>query len=167
MGTVYTQAFFHINIPIFNYKKIRNFFWIICVLCIALCAYLSFKTIDAFGQIGEAEERLYVFQEFEMMLTFFLNLGFILLITIVNLTSIASKKTRWVLYAVIFLIYSGFSVMDNFFLAYAMFQFKKLNQLWKGEFNLSYVKGYFTLFVCLALCVFNALMMRWAINKKQ
>ena len=121
MGTIYKQAFFHINLPKFDYKKTRNIFWIICLISIAICGYLSFKTIDAFGQVGEAEERLYVFQEYEMMLTFTLNLSFISLIFLANLTSIASKKVRWILYGVVFVFYAGFSVVDNFLLADVMF----------------------------------------------
>jgi|688.fasta_scaffold487066_2 hypothetical protein len=166
MGTIYKQAFFHINVPKFDYKATRNIFWIIFLSAVSICSYLSFKTIDAFGQIGEAEERLYVFQEYEMMLTFTSNLAFIALVSLANLTSIASKNVRWILYGFVFVFYAGFTVVDNFLLADVMFEYKKLNQLWKGEFNLSTLKGFLSLFICLALCIFNAFMIRYSLKAK-
>jgi TRAP-type mannitol/chloroaromatic compound transport system permease small subunit len=101
-----------------------------------------------------------------MMLTFTSNLAFIALVSLANLTSIASKNVRWILYGFVFVFYAGFTVVDNFLLADVMFEYKKLNQLWKGEFNLSTLKGFLSLFICLALCIFNAFMIRYSLKAK-
>jgi hypothetical protein len=75
------------------------------------------------------------------------------------------KESALLLVCCIFAIYALFAIVDNFFLEDVFFQFKKLNQLWQGDFNFASIKGYLSLIFCAGLCAFNAVMTGWGLKK--
>jgi hypothetical protein len=56
-------------------------------------------------------------------------------------------------------------VIDNFFLQDTFFHFKKMHQLWQGEFSFANILGYFSLGVSASLTIFNAYMTYWGLQK--
>lgn len=165
MGTVYKRSVSNIIFLQFNPAKIIRFYWMSAGVGLVICAFLSFMAIRAFQSAGEAEDKMLLFQDYESTLIYFLNLGLIVLIVLSNLCSMASKKVLYYLYTVSFAIYALFAIVDNFFLEDAFFQFKKLNQLWQGDFNFASIKGYLSLIFCAGLCAFNAVMTGWGLKK--
>jgi hypothetical protein len=132
---------------------------------LAVCGYLSFRSVYSFSDTGLAEDKAHLFEDNQAMLVYFLNLGFIILMVLSNLHSFVSKKISWVLYLLTFGIYAAFAIIDNFFLQDTFFHFKKMNQLWKGEFLFANIWGFVSLFFSAALTVFNAYMTYWGLKK--
>ena len=147
MGTIYKRSFTNIELLRLNPKKISRIFIGMVVIGEVVCGFLSYKSILAFNEAGLAEDRMHFFEDYQSMLIYFLNLGFINLIIFSNLHSFVAKKISWAFYVTTFIVYASFAVIDNFFLADAFFQFKKLNLLWRGEFSFANVAGYFSLFL--------------------
>ncbi|MCW3127049.1 MAG: hypothetical protein JWO03_2707 [Bacteroidetes bacterium] len=112
-----------------------------------------------------AEDKAHIFEDYQNMLIYFLNLGFILMIILANVHSMASKKISWRFYFFTFGVYASFAVIDNFFLEDTFFHFKKMNQLWQGEFSFASLLGYFSLFISGLLVAFNAYMTSWGLKK--
>jgi len=165
MGTIYKQSFSNVQMLNIAPAKFSRLFVILVGIGIVICSFLSFKAIKSFHEAGMAEDMAHSYEDYESMLIYFLNLGFIVLTIVSNLHSQASKNISWHFYLTTFLIYAGFAVLDNFYLEDAFFHFKKMNQLWKGEFSMASLSGYISLFIAAVLCVFNALMTRWGLKK--
>ena len=165
MGTIYRHSTSHTTVFNFDYKKIRLAFWITTAVIVVICDFLCFRTMDVLDNMGEANDKAHIFLDNEMMLVFFMNLGFLMMMVLSNLVSIAARSVRWLLYIVTFIVFGGFAYIDNFMLGNTLFEFKKLNQLWLGEFNLAPLKGYLSLAISFALCVFNAAMTFWSLRK--
>ncbi len=165
MANVYRYSVSNISMFKIEPERLHKAFWGAVLVGIVICAYLSYRTILSFREAGVAEDKLHLYHDNEQMLIFFLNLGFIVMIVLSNLSSMASKRLLWPFYIVTFLVYSLFAVIDNFFLEDVLFQFKKINQLWNGEFNLASIKGYLMLITTAVLCSFNALMISWGLKK--
>jgi phosphate starvation-inducible membrane PsiE len=165
MGTIYKRSFTNVQMLNIAPARFARLFLICASIGIVICSFLSYKAIKSFHEVGMAEDMAHAFEDYESMLVYFLNLGFIVLMVISNLHSQVSKKISWYFYLLTFLIYATFAVLDNFFLEDAFFHFKKINLLWKGEFSLAEVGGYISLFIAAGLCVFNALMTRWGLKK--
>jgi uncharacterized membrane protein YbjE (DUF340 family) len=166
MGTVYKRSFSNVEMLRISPHKIARIYGIIVFLSALICAYLSYKAISSFtAQDADAEGKAQFFQDYQSMLVYFLNLGFILMIIFSNLHSFAAKKISWLLYLLTFGIYASFAVIDNFFLQDTFFHFKKMNQLWAGEFSFANFLGYFNLIASAGLTVFNAYMTYWGLKK--
>jgi hypothetical protein len=146
--------------------RIHRWFWILTTLGILICLYLSYKTVMSLQQVGVAEDKLLVYNDNQQMLSFFINMGFIIMIIASNLSSLFSRKLIWQFYIVTFFVYASFAIMNFFFLEDTMFNFKKLNQLWEGEINFSSFKGYLTLLTSAILCFGSALIIRWGLVKE-
>lgn len=166
MANVYRYSVSNISMFQIAPVQIKKVFWGAALAGIAICAYLSYRTILSFWDAGVAEDKLHLYHDNEQMLIFFLNLGFIVMIVLSNTISMASKRVLWPFYMGTFLVYALFAVIDNFFLEDVFFQFKKINQLWNGEFNVASIKGYLMLITTVALCTFNALIIKWGIEQK-
>lgn len=166
MGTVYKRSFSNVEMLRISPHKIARIYGIIVFLSILICGYLSYRAVAAFtAQDADAEGKAIFFQDYQSMLVYFLNLGFILMIIFSNLHSFAAKKISWLLYLLTFGIYASFAVIDNFFLQDTFFHFKKMNQLWQGEFSFANIVGYFNLIASAALTVFNGYMTYWGLKK--
>jgi hypothetical protein len=165
MGTVYKRSFSNLEILRVNPYKIARLYTVLTVIGVSFCLYLSYKSIHAFSEIGMAEDKAHIFEDYQNMLVYFLNLGFILMIVLANLHSMASKKITWALYFFTFGVYASFAVIDNFFLEDTFFHFKKMNQLWQGEFSFASLLGYSSLFISALLVAFNAYMTSWGLKK--
>jgi hypothetical protein len=157
MGTVYKRSFSNIEMLRISPHKVARIYSIIVLLSAIICGYLSFKAIAAFTAQDAMPD--------QSMLVYFLNLGFILMMIFSNLHSFASKKISWYFYLQTFGIYAAFAVIDNFFLQDTFFHFKKMNQLWQGEFSFANILGYFSLIISAGLTVFNAYMTYWGLKK--
>lgn len=166
MGTVYKRSVSSVSGLKFEPLKVRKLYWRLATAIILLCAFLSYKAIKSFHETGMAEDKMQRFQDYESMLIFFLHIGFMGLIILSNVYSMSAQKVRIAMYIFTFAIYAIFVVLDDFLLEDALFQFKKINQLWEGDFNFSSIKGYLSLLFCAALCAFNALMTHWGIKDK-
>ena len=166
MGTVYKRSFSNIEMLRISPYKIGRIFTVIVIASAVVCGYLSFKAVAAFtAQDAMPEDKAHFFQDYQSMLIYFLNLGFILIMVFSNLHSFASKRISWKLYLQTFGIYAAFAVIDNFFLQDTFFHFKKMNQLWQGEFSFANFMGYFSLIVSAGLTFFNAYMTYWGLKK--
>ena len=167
MGTVYKRSFSNVEMLRISPYKIARLYSIIVLLSALVCGYLSYRAITSVSPQNAmpADLKANIFQDYQSMLVYFLNLGFILMIIFSNLHSFASKKISWVLYLQTFGIYAAFAVIDNFFLQDSFFHFKKMNQLWQGEFSFANILGYFSLVISAALTVFNAYMTYWGLKK--
>lgn len=165
MGTVYKRSFSNMEILRFNPARIARIYTILTVIGVSICLFLSYKSIHAFSEIGMAEDKAHIFEDYQNMLVYFLNLGFILMIVLANVHSMASKKVSWPFYIITFATYAAFAVIDNFFLEDTFFHFKKMNQLWQGEFSFASLLGYFSLFISALLVAFNAYMTSWGLKK--
>lgn len=148
-------------------SRIHRWFWILTSVGVVICLYLSYKTYMSLQQVGVAEDKLLVYNDNEQMLTFFINMGFIVMIIASNLSSLFSRKLVWMFYIITFLVYSGFAILNFFFLADTMFNFKKFNQLWEGEINFSALKGYLTLLMSAILCFGSAFIIKWGLVKEE
>lgn len=166
MATVYKRSVSSISGLQIDPIAVRKLYWCVAGVLIVLCAFLSYKAISSFHEDGIAEEQMQRSQDYESMMIFFLNIGFMVLIVLSNVYSMRAMEVRISMYVFTFLIYAGFVVLDDFLLEDALFQFKKINQLWEGDFNFSSLKGYLTLIFCAVLCAFNALMTYWGIKDK-
>ena len=165
MGTVYKRSFSNLEVLRFDPARIGRIFIIQTVLGASICLWLSYKSIHAFSEIGMAEDKAHIFEDYQNTLVYFLNLGFILMMIFANIHSMASKKISWLLYFFTFGVYASFAVIDNFFLQDTFFHFKKMNQLWQGEFSFANVWGYVSLFISAGLTAFNAYMTWWGLKK--
>lgn len=166
MGTVYKESFSNLHILRFSAYKVARIFAIIVLICAIICGYLSYKSIAAFSaQDAMPEDKAHFFQDYQSMLIYFLNLGFIMMIVFSNLHSFVSKKISWWFYLQTFGIYAAFAVIDNFFLQDTFFHFKKMNQLWQGEFSFASLTGYMSLIISAGLTLFNAYMTWWGLKK--
>ena len=165
MGTVYKRSFTNMEILRFNPARISRIFTVLAIVGIGICLLLSYKSIHAFSEIGMDEDKKHIFEDYQSMLIYFLNLDFILMIILANVHSMASKKISWLFYLFTFGTYASFAVIDNFFLEDAFFHFKKSHQLWKGEFSFANLWGYISLFISASLTAFNAYMTWWGLKK--
>lgn len=165
MGTVYKRSFSNLEILRFRPSRIARVYAITTVIGVSICLFLSYKCIHAFSERGMAEDKAHIFEDYQSMLIYFLNLGFILMIIFSNLHSMASKKVTWVLYLLTFGVYAAFAVIDDFFLEDTFFHFKKMHQLWQGEFSLASISGILSLTFSAALTAFNAYMTSWGLKK--
>lgn len=166
MGTVYKRSFSNIEMLRISPYKIARLYSIIVLFIAVICGYLSYRAVAAFtAQDAMPDDKAQIFQDYQSMLVYFLNLGFILMIIFSNLHSFAAKKISWQFYLQTFGLYAAFAVIDNFFLQDTFFHFKKMNQLWQGEFSFANILGYFSLIVSAALTVFNAYMTYWGLKK--
>jgi hypothetical protein len=167
MGTVYKRSFSNIAmLSNINPFKVARIYGVIVLLSAIVCAYLSYKAIATFtAKDILPEDKAHFFEDYQSMLIYFLNLGFILMIIFSNLHSFVSKKISWQFYLQTFGIYAAFAIIDNFFLEDTFFHFKKMNQLWQGEFSFASITGYLSLLISLALTVFNAYMTYWGLKK--
>lgn len=166
MGTVYKRSFSNIAMLRLSPARVARSFGIIALISAIICGYLSFKAVAAFtAQDAMPEDKAHFFQDNQSMLMYFLNLSFIVMIVFSNLHSFAAKKISWFLYAQTFGMYAAFAIIDNFFLQDTFFHFKKMNQLWQGEFSFANILGYFSLVVSASLTVFNAYMTYWGLKK--
>ena|GEM_PF-2391075 len=166
MGTVYKRSFSNIEMLRISPYKVARIYSVIVLVSALICGYLSYKAITAFtAQDAMPEDKAHFFQDYQSMLIYFLNLGFILMIIFSNLHSFVSKKISWHFYLQTFGLYAAFAVIDNFFLQDTFFHFKKMNQLWQGEFSFANLVGYISLIISLALTVFNAYMTYWGLKK--
>ncbi|MFN8310871.1 MAG: hypothetical protein U0T73_12995 [Chitinophagales bacterium] len=165
MGTIYKRSFTNIALLQFNPATIQRIFLTMAVIGVLICGFLSYKAVLAFNEKTLAEDKMNIYNDYESMLIYFLNLGFIVLIFVANLHSFSSKKIQYASYLITFGIYAAFAVIDNFFLEDVFFQFKKFNQLWRGEFSFANIAGYFSLFLSAVLTAFNAYMVQWGLKK--
>lgn len=167
MATVYKRSVSSISGLEIDPIKVRRWYWRVFIGLSVLCLFLCYKSISSFSDEGSmAEDQMQRSQDYASTLTFFLNVGFMLLIVLCNVYAMRTKEVRLLPYLFTFLMYAAFVVLDNFIMEDALFQFKKINQLWQGEINFANVKGYVTLLFCGALVAFNALMTRWGIEDK-
>lgn len=167
MGTLYKRSISSISGLKFEPKKVRKLYWRFAFLMIVLYAFLCYQAIKSFHQdVPLAEDKMHRFQDYELMLIYFLNIGFMVMIILSNVYSMSAQNVRIPMYVFTFLIYAAFVVLDNFMLEDALFQFKKINLLWQGDFNLAYIKGYLSLLFCAGLCAFNAFMTHRGIKDK-
>ncbi|MFN8276118.1 MAG: hypothetical protein U0T84_01420 [Chitinophagales bacterium] len=165
MGTVYKRSVSNIEFFRFEPARVNRLFYVMVAIGVILCSYISYRAILAFNEKTLAEDKMIIYNDFESMLIYFLNLGFIVLMALANIHSFVSKKIQWLSYAVTFSVYALFAIVDNFFLEDVFFQFKKLNQLWSGEFSFASIAGYFSLLLSAALTAFNAYMVSWGLKK--
>jgi hypothetical protein len=166
MGTVYKRSFSNMEILRFSPYKIARTYGIIVLASAVICGYLSYRSIAAFSaQDAMPEDKAHFFQDYQSMLVYFLNLSFILMMIFSNFHSFVSKKISWIFYLQTFGIYAAFAVIDNFFLQDTFFHFKKMNQLWQGEFSFANITGYISLVISAGLTVFNAYMTYWGLKK--
>jgi hypothetical protein len=166
MGTVYKRSFSNLEILRFSPAKVARIYGIIALISALICGYLSYKSIAAFSASDAMpEDKVQFFEDYQSMLVYFLNLGFIVMMVFSNLHSFATKKISWLLYAQTFGMYAAFAIIDNFFLQDTFFHFKKMNQLWQGEFSFASLLGYLSLFTSAGLTVFNAYMTYWGLKK--
>ena len=166
MGTVYKRSFSNVEMLRISPHKIARIYGIIVFVSVLICGYLSFRSISSFtAQDAMPEDKAHFFEDYQSMLIYFLNLGFIVMLIFSNLHSFASKKISWLFYLLTFGIYAAFAVIDNFFLQDTFFHFKKMNQLWQGEFSFANIIGYFNLIASASLTIFNAYMTYWGLKK--
>ncbi len=166
MGTVYKRSFSNVEMLRISPHKLGRVYAVIVALSAIVCAYLSYRAVAAFTtQDAMPEDKALFFQDNQSMLVYFLNLGFILMLVFSNLHSFAAKKISWIFYLLTFGIYAAFAVIDNFFLQDTFFHFKKMNQLWQGEFSFANIMGYFNLIASAGLTAFNAYMVYWGLKK--
>jgi hypothetical protein len=165
MGTVYKRTFTNLEVLRFNPARIARIYYIITALAVGVCLFLSYKAIHAFSEIGMAEDKAHIFEDYQNMLVYFLNLSFIVMMVLANVHSMASKKISYLLYFFTFGSYAAFAIIDNFFLQDTFFHFKKMNQLWQGEFSFANFWGFISLFISAGLTAFNAYMTYWGLKK--
>ena len=165
MGTIYKGSFSNLEILRFRPSRVGRIYAVFTAILVGICIFLSYKSIHAFSEMGQAEDKKHVFEDYQSTLVYFLNLGFILMVILSNLHSMAAKKITWALYLFTFGIYASFAVIDNFFLEDAFFHFKKSHQLWQGEFSFANFWGYISLLISAALTAFNAYMTHWGLKK--
>ncbi|HEY0262165.1 MAG TPA: hypothetical protein VGB95_04005, partial [Chitinophagales bacterium] len=149
MATLYKRSVSSISGLEIDPIKIRNWYWRVLISLLVLCAFLCYKSISSFHEADNvAEDQVQRSQDYASMLTFFLNVGFMILIVLCNVYSMRIKKVRILPYLFTFLIYAGFVFLDDFVMEDAIFEFKKINQLWQGEINFASAKGYVSLLSC-------------------
>jgi len=166
MGTVYKRSFSNVEMLRISPHKVGRIYGIIVLVSVIVCGYLSYRAISSFtAEDAMPEDKAHFFQDNQSMLIYFLNLGFILMIIFSNLHSFTSKKISWPFYIMTFGIYASFAIIDNFFLQDTFFHFKKMNQLWQGEFSFANIVGYFNLIFSAGLTVFNAYMTYGGLKK--
>jgi phosphate starvation-inducible membrane PsiE len=166
MGTLYKRSFSNLEILRFSPSKLARVYSIIVLISAIICSYLSYRAIAAFTATDTMpEDKAQFFQDNQSMLIYFLNLSFIAMMVFSNLHSFASKKISWLLYLQTFGIYAAFAIIDNFFLQDTFFHFKKMNQLWQGEFSFANIVGYLSLLISAGLTLFNAYMTYWGLMK--
>ena len=166
MGTIYKRSFSNLEVLKLSPAKLVRTYSFIVFFAAVICGYLSYRAIATFTTTDAMpEDKAQFFQDYQSMLIYFLNLGFIAMIVFSNLHSFAAKKISWFLYLQTFGIYAAFAIIDNFFLQDTFFHFKKMNQLWQGEFSFANIVGYLSLFISAGLTVFNAYMTYWGLKK--
>ncbi len=166
MGTVYKRSFSNIEMLRISPYKVARLYGIIVLCSAIICGYLSYRAVTVFtAQDAMPEDKAHFFQDYQSMLIYFLNLGFILMIILSNLHSFVANKISWQFYLQTFGIYAACAGRDNFFLQDTVVHFKKMNQLWQGEFSFANIVGYVSLFVSASLTVFNAYMTYWGLKK--
>lgn len=165
MGTIYKRSFSNVAALQFRTASIKNVYWGAVVFGLLICSFFSVKCYYAFQEMAIAVDKAHVFEDYKNSLHFFLAFGLMTMIVIANIISFISKKIEWLFYIITFLVYGFFTVIYSFLLDKMLFDFKQINQLWKGEIYLSDVTGILSLVFAALLCLFNAYMTKWGLRK--
>lgn len=144
--------------------KSHKFFFGIAIIGIIILAVFSYLSKNALISNENAAENLKVFNNYYNYLSKGNLLLFVILLFVSNIMYLNGKY--WDTFVWTGIIFLGFNIVDWFWLSDIYFHYKKSNQLWHGETDLSYIVGFFFTFLGFMLIILNLGILKIIVNRK-